>query len=37
MAKQNVTFIERHVEKIVLGVAGAVLLGVAVFCLIGLH
>jgi len=37
MAKQNVTFIERHVEKIVLGVAGAVLLGVAVLCLIGLH
>ena len=37
MAKQNVTFVERHVEKIVLGVAGAVLLGVAVLCLIGLH
>lgn len=27
MAKQNVTFIERHVEKIVVGVTGAVLLG----------
>lgn len=35
MAKQNVTLIERHVEKIVLGVAGAVLLGVAFFYLIG--
>jgi hypothetical protein len=30
MAKQNVTFIERHVEKIVVGVAGAVFLAMVV-------
>ncbi|MEP0843309.1 MAG: hypothetical protein HRF43_11455 [Phycisphaerae bacterium] len=30
MAKQNVTFIERHVEKIVVGVTGAVLLATIV-------
>ena len=35
MAKQNVTFIERHVEKIVVGVAGAALLAIAVLYLIG--
>jgi len=35
MAKQNVTFVERHVEKIVVGVSGAVLLGIAVLYLIG--
>jgi len=35
MAKQNVTFVERHVEKFVVGVAGAALLGIAVLYLIG--
>lgn len=30
MAKQNVTFIERHVEKFVVGAAGAILLGTLV-------
>ncbi len=34
MAKQNVTFVERHVEKLVIAVAGAVLLAVAVIYLI---
>ena len=35
MAKQNVTFIERHAEKIVVGVTGAILLVIAVLYLIG--
>jgi hypothetical protein len=35
MAKQNVTFIERHVEKVVIGVTGAVLLATAVLYLVG--
>lgn len=34
MAKQNVTFIERHLEKIVLGTCGAILLGVCALYLI---
>lgn len=35
MAKQNVTFIERHLEKIVIGVTGAVLAAITVLYLIG--
>lgn len=35
MAKQNVTFIERHLEKLVIGVAGFILLGVVVLYGIG--
>ncbi|MHC4795702.1 MAG: hypothetical protein ACYTF1_03575, partial [Planctomycetota bacterium] len=31
MAKENVTFIERHVEKIAIGVTGAILLATAAF------
>ena len=31
MAKQHVTFIERYVEKIAIGIAGAILLGTAAF------
>lgn len=34
MAKQNVTFIERHLEKIVIGVAGTILLGTVAMFLI---
>ncbi|HSW46732.1 MAG TPA: hypothetical protein VLM89_14310, partial [Phycisphaerae bacterium] len=34
MAKQNVTFVERHLEKIVVGVTGAVLLATAVLYLV---
>jgi len=34
MAKQNVSFIERHVEKVVIGVAGAALLAIAALYLI---
>ncbi|UCD29829.1 MAG: hypothetical protein JSV03_04930, partial [Planctomycetota bacterium] len=33
MAKQNVTFIERHIDKFVIGVAGAVLLATSAFYL----
>ena len=35
MAKQNVTFIERHVEKMVLGLTGAVVLAIAVLYVVG--
>lgn len=35
MAKQNVTFIERHVEKMVLGLTGAVVLATAVMYVVG--
>ncbi len=35
MAKQNVTFVERHLEKIVVGVTGAALLAVVVLYLVG--
>ncbi|HOW73451.1 MAG TPA: hypothetical protein PKY77_22860 [Phycisphaerae bacterium] len=35
MAKQNVTFIERHVEKIVLGLTGAVVLATAAMYVVG--
>src|SRR5262245_19987472 len=34
MAKQNVTFNERHLEKFVIGICGAALLGVAYFYVI---
>jgi hypothetical protein len=34
MAKQNISFVERHAEKIIIGVTGAVLLAVAVFYLV---
>jgi len=35
MAKQNVTFVERHMEKIVVGVTGAALLAVVVLYVVG--
>src|SRR5438045_131300 len=34
MAKQNVTFIERHVEKIIVGVCGAVFVGACAMYLV---
>jgi len=34
MAKQNISFIERHAEKVVIGIAGAVLLGASALYLV---